>query len=953
MRSQNYSFSYFRRPNQPLMKNLLLCIMLCATITVSAQKEYKAFEIKGTIIAKSDQSPIESATVFVQRVKDSSLVSYTITNKKGEFTLKDKSADAQLRLVISYIGSEAYSQLITLSEEPITLNTIAINDESNVLDEVVILADAPVRVKKDTIEFSLDFFKTKKDASVEEALKLLPGVEIDAQGKITINGKPVSEVLVNGKPFFGNDPTVATKNLTKEIIDKVQIVDTKTKSQAFTGEEGDLQSKSINLTIKKGRNKGTFGHLRAGGGTDERYELSGMLNYFNDDLQLGILGGRNNINRSGFNSGSIMVSEGSFHVVGGGGSVMVSNVGSINVVGGSFSGGGGGITTDSNAGFNFGNNYGKNTEVSANYFFANSSSENSTKNARENILPDRSYFTNATSSSESDNNSHSLNTRVEFKIDSTWLINFRPKFSYKTNKNISEQSSNAFDDAQVLTNESATNSYAEGTSQSFNSSLGVTKKFGTKGGYLEVNWSGAFSNSDQDTYSNSRSEIFGNDPQLILRDQLFEEDKTSNSHRVNAKLNLPLIDKKLFLAVNLDQNYTTNNSKRSTFDNNNDIYDQFNLALSTDFKNYEKNLSPKLGLTFRNEKITARVNVGYQFQHLSNKDGLRPELDIERDFDLPNADASITLRPTKQSNASLRYNLRNSAPSLNQLRPFENIDDPLNTIVGNPNLNYVKSQSISINYFNFGMTNKGFLNIYSSFNFPKNNVVAKTTIDENFVRRTEFVNVNGNNSFSLGFGYNKSYKIDTLQSFNVGLNMSSNFGQTVNFNNGIKYNANNTSYSPGINIFYNIKERFHLTANYRVNINNSKFDLPDFDDRKYLSHNIDLSTNLTMAKKLTFENSLNFNYNPEVAIGFQKSSWNWNSSLSYQILNNKGTISLKAFDILNQRSNARRIATENYIEDSQSTILQQYFMLGFKWNFNSLGTRSMGPPPPPPPGIRM
>ena len=129
-------------------------------------------------------------------------------------------------------------------------------------------------------------FNTKKDANVEDLLKLLPGVEVDEDGKITVNGKDVNKILVNGKPFFGNDPTITTRNLTKDIIEKVQISDTKTKAQAFAGEEGDNDNKTINLAIKEENNKGVFGRVAAGGGTDDRYELAGMLNIFDNDQRL-------------------------------------------------------------------------------------------------------------------------------------------------------------------------------------------------------------------------------------------------------------------------------------------------------------------------------------------------------------------------------------------------------------------------------------------------------------------------------------------------------------------------------------------------------------------------------------------------------------------------------------------------------------------------------------------
>ena len=161
---------------------------------------------------------------------------------------------------------------------------------------MVITSRAPITIKKDTLEFNVKSFKTKKDANVEDLLQQLPGVEVDDEGKITVNGKPVNKLLVNGKPFFGDDPTITTRNLSKEIIEKVQVTDTKTKSEAFTGEEGDTQNKTINLTIKEENNQGYFGRIAGGKGTEDLYEYASIVNRFRGDRRISILAGGNNTN---------------------------------------------------------------------------------------------------------------------------------------------------------------------------------------------------------------------------------------------------------------------------------------------------------------------------------------------------------------------------------------------------------------------------------------------------------------------------------------------------------------------------------------------------------------------------------------------------------------------------------------------------------------------------------
>src|SRR5690554_2260030 len=229
------------------MKQFLVSILI---LFISANSFSQNFKVSGTLIDEETRDPLEAATVFMETAKDSTLLTYTITNRNGKFTLEGNSSVKKARVNISFVGYESFHREIDLTERIPDLGDIPIAFSIASLDEVVVKSRAPITIKKDTLEFNVASFKTKRDATIEDLLKELPGVEVDENGKIKVNGKDVSNILVNGKPFFGNDPTIATRNLTKEIIEKVQVVDTKTKAEAFTGEEGDKESKTINLTIR-------------------------------------------------------------------------------------------------------------------------------------------------------------------------------------------------------------------------------------------------------------------------------------------------------------------------------------------------------------------------------------------------------------------------------------------------------------------------------------------------------------------------------------------------------------------------------------------------------------------------------------------------------------------------------------------------------------------------------
>lgn len=236
-------------------------LVIFTFLFISAHSFSQNFKVSGTLLDEVTQAPLEAATVFMETLRDSTLITYTITDRNGKFILEGNTTVKNVRVNISFVGYESFQKELNLNNPVQDLGKIPLAFSVSSLDEVVIKSRAPITIKKDTLEFNVASFKTKKDATIEDLLKELPGVEVDADGKIKVNGKDVSNVLVNGKPFFGNDPTIATRNLTKEIIEKVQVVDTKSKSEAFTGEEGDKDSKTINLTIKEENNKGIFGKV--------------------------------------------------------------------------------------------------------------------------------------------------------------------------------------------------------------------------------------------------------------------------------------------------------------------------------------------------------------------------------------------------------------------------------------------------------------------------------------------------------------------------------------------------------------------------------------------------------------------------------------------------------------------------------------------------------------------
>ena len=892
------------------------------------------FQVSGTLTDKESSNPLEAATVFMETVKDSTLITYTITDRNGKFVLEGKTSEKNVRVNISFVGYENFQKELNLDKPIQDLGIIPISVSVANLDEVIVKSRAPVTIKKDTLEFNVASFKTKKDANIEDLLKELPGVEVSPDGKIKVNGKEVSNIMVNGKPFFGNDPTIASRNLTKDIVEKVQIVDTKGKSEAFTGEKGSQESKTINLTIKEENNKGVFGRVAAGGGTDERFEYAGIFNYFDNDRRLSVLGGGNNINSPGFSFGEIEKMFGSPR------NMSMSSSGSFTIDGRSF-GYGDGIVNSRILGSSYADVIEKKTDISADYFYSSSNSYSDSKTQRENILPDRSYFTESNSSTNSDTDSHNVNLGFDIKVDSTFLINIKPNISYSKLSGHRETDAASLDENKLLTNSSSLFNSNEISTRQFKNQLDLTKKYGAGGGFFKVNFTNEWNATTGEDYLLSTKQIFGDNPFEENRNQFTNVEKKYSNYYTRLTYRLPLLPKKLFWELSYTYGFKQTMNAESVFDFNevSQNYTLFNSLLSTDYTFKDIRSTPLASLVLNTEKGWVNLGAGYVFRKLQGEDALRPELKVDNNFEAWELYMRGNFKFSSKAQIYTGYVLRNEAPAIEQLLPNTNVADPLNIITGNPNLKPTNNHSFYLNYNNYDFQKGSGFYAYVNVDASENAVVATTNVDANNIRNTTYANVNGKYSIRGSASTNRKHSLDSLRSIKTGIGVYGNFSQDVNFNNGLEYKSHNFTLTPNANLSFSWQKLFDIRVYYSLGISKNIFENNIFEDRNYLNHSVKLSTSLYVPKNFEWKNEIDFDYNPDIAPGFQKSAWFWNSTLAYSLLKEQGTLTLKVYDLLNQNTNARRTFSENFIQDNQSTVLRQYFMLSFSYKFNTLGSK--------------
>ncbi|MBS1565113.1 MAG: carboxypeptidase regulatory-like domain-containing protein, partial [Bacteroidetes bacterium] len=360
------------------MKRPILVLLLLAAVCMTTAQNRNRGLLAGRVFDSLTRQPLADATVTLMNNRDSSSIAFVMTDKQGNFSIRNINPGSYL-LLFSYIVYRDIGVPISMGPPnyTVTIDAVYLTPDARTLQGVVVTA-APISIINDTIQFKAAAFKTKINATVEDLLKKLPGVEVDKDGNITAQGQSIQKVYVDGKEFFSNDPRLATKNLTADLVESVQVFDDMSDQAKFTKIDDGSRQKALNIKLKRDKKKGLFGRITAGAGTSDRYMSNASFNAFNNQSQLSVLGGANNVNRLGFASpdmGSGMSGAGAQQPQG----AARRNAG----------GGGGapdGNTESWNAGVNYRNSIIPRLQLSGNYFVSRITTVNRTSSYTQNFF---------------------------------------------------------------------------------------------------------------------------------------------------------------------------------------------------------------------------------------------------------------------------------------------------------------------------------------------------------------------------------------------------------------------------------------------------------------------------------------------------------------------------------------------------------------------------------------
>lgn len=913
----------------------LLSLLLLTAITATAQNK-KSINVKGQLTDSLQKQQVSGATVSLINAKDSSLVALTRTDTAGNFWF-DKLSAGSYRLSASQVNFHPQWKnfILTGNEATVNLGRISMKDKS-IMEAVTVTAQRPpVVVNGDTLEFNAEAFKTKPNAVVEDILKKMPGVEVDKDGTIRVNGKKINRVLVNGKDFFNGDPKMATRNLAADALDKVQVFDKQSDQATFTGIDDGNAEKTINLKLKKDKKNAAFGKVSAAAGNNNRFDGQFNINRFRGNQQLSAIGMANNTNRQGFSIMDMLNFSGQARKMmsGGGARIIINNdnpdefglpVAGIN--------NNQGITKTIAGGFNYNDAWNKKTEANASYLYNNLDLNNERNTNRQNILPGNNFTYRQNSKSSSKSESSRLNFSADSKIDSFNSIKLTSLVGYQKGKKAGQSDYESFVPGDKKLNNGFTNTAANTEGYTTNNNLLFKHKFAKKGRTFSATAAMQYNDSRANGTQNSISNFFSNGV-INQRDTLNQITKLNSimqSYGGNISYTEPL-SKRSLLELRGFYNTNTGDLDRKTYDYNkvNGKHDAMNKILSNAFESRYNYMGGGLSMRAQQKKFSwsAGANVQYAILNSHLKDSA---FSIRQHFTDVLPLASFNYNITRSKSVRIDYTTSTNQPTASQLQPVQNVSDPLNITTGNPSLQQEHTHNVSMQFFNANMGKQKNLFAFVNYTATQHAIVNSDVISNTGARTS--MPVNANAVHNINVNVDRGFRVKKLNTrFGLGANI--NYNRSVNFINGAQNKTGNLSLAPGVSANYSYKELLDITAEARGAYNQARYSLQAALNNNYWRQLYEIDATLNLKGGLSISSNVEYSAFTGRSAGYNTHVTLWNASISKQILKSKkGEIKLSAFDLLNQNIGVDRNGNANYVEDVQYKTLQRYFTAGFTYS---------------------
>lgn len=912
----------------------LLLFLLWGLVTHAQQSS-----ISGSIADTVSFKPMAYSSISLIRHSDSILVSHQWATEKAVFSFNRLPAGNYV-LQITRPSFADYEELIKLGEgEQKQVGTIVLLSKENLLKEIIIRDKKnAITIKGDTTEYLVDSFLVNKSSNVEDLLKKLPGIQVDKNGKITAHGQEVKKVLVDGEEFFGDDPTVATKNIRADNVESVQVFDKKSDQAAFTGIDDGEKSKTINLKLKDDAKKGYFGKTSGAEGRDEnklrRYEYDAMVNMFKNKRKFSLYGATSNTNKTdmnwndreqyqGSNDNTFMSDEGYYYSYYDGNDGF-NGVGVPQTIyyGGYYSD----KLRDEKHNFNIG---GSHKEMIVNGY---------NNNYTKYILPDTLYFNNQLSEFNNTKQKNSGSGKYEIKLDSLSTLKLTMSGSQGTVNNKSTYTTENLNGNEALVNSNNRIQTSIGDNQTFKGGVVLNKKFRTKGRTVSLNANVDYSSNSSDGLLESETRLYNADGSI--RQATFIDQKKTNLSKTrsvtgNVVYTEPLSDK-WFVVSEYDLKTTVSESERYTFTkNSNNEYTNALDSLSNSLRYDIFVNAGGMSLKYASKKLNYSFGGKASYTDLRQLNQVNNEVRNQYFLNLfPAANIQYKIKNNTSFRASYHGNTRQ--PSLQQIQPLLDNSNPLDVYVGNPDLQQSFRNGFNVSFNDYKpLSGRSFYGGLS-YDFTQSDFASFDVIDNEGRKTHKTVNVEGNQSADLWTNYWFSIK-----KFDLGISQRANMDYSVNNNfiNGLSNRNRNISAGYGLSLYYSKEEKFESNIGASVNYNYSTSSLRSDVKTQYFIYNYEAGFSVFLPKQFKVGGDAEMNIRQQTSdFGQNRNNIIVNGYVSKGFLK-KETLVVKfsVQDLLNQSLGFSRTANSNYINENTYSVLRRYFLISLTWNFRKGG----------------
>lgn len=930
--------------------------------------------IAGSLVNAGDQSLLVGATVKLMSARDTSQFKYTITNQQGYFEFNKLNRGSYI-LEITYIGFDKLRKNVFASNNSQVVKYV-LNPSATTLKEVDVTSTTIRGEQKgDTVQYNAAAFKVSQDATTEDLVRKMPGITIE-NGTVKAHGEEVKKVLVDGKQFFGDDPSVALKNLPAEVVDKIQVFDKLSDQAAWTGFDDGNAQKTLNIVTKSARNNGQFGKFSAGYGTDDRYLLGANMNIFNDQRRITILGLSNNINMQNFTADDATSGSSGGMMSGRGGGP-----------GGGFNmGPSSGINTVNSLGLNFNQSWGTKLTVNGSYFFNRNVNDLTKKISRQYILSaDSSQYYSENSISGSTGNNHRMNFRIEYNLNDNNSFIITPRLTIQNSSaNSNVLALSGFDpefmNSSLLLSATDNVTSSKSDSYNFNNDLLYRHKFAKKGRTVSINLGTGINNRNRSSLLSALNSYYAAHGGSA-GDSLQQQAKTlTNGLSLSSNLvYTEPVGKNSQLQANYNISYSKNDNDKKTYDylfEQQDYSPYVDTLLSNVYNNEYTTHRPGIGYLYKTDKANLNAGLTYQYAILKGEQEFPVTNTTSYTFDniLPNL--FFNYKFTDRMNLRMVYRGSTNAPSVSQLQEVVDNSNQLLLSAGNPLL---KQEVRHFAMSRFSLQNKQKTsNLFWMFFFQKmQDYIGNSTtlVKRDTVFYGQFVSRGA--QISMPVNLDKAWNTRTFLSLGLPVKF---IKSNLNFNTGLSYTqipslingAENLSKTLGINegavIASNISQKLDFTLTYNFNYNFVDNTLQSQTDNNYIYQAASASINWQFWKGFFIQNNLTYQKYNGISTSYLTDYTLWNAAFGMKFLkNNAAEVKLSAFDLLNQNKSVNRSVSDTYIEDSYTEVLQRYVMLTFTYNLRNFNGKTPpatpdrrgdfhrdGPPPGggfgPPPG---